>query len=309
MVEIYTDGAFNPVGKRGAWAAVIVENGKKLSLSGSADATSSSRMEIAAVVEGLQRTPPGSEITIYTDSQYVYNCASQGWKRKVNLDLWLKLDAATSERKVHWQWITGDSPGQYHVEAHSLATGAATRVEAVETTPEKLPWKSPENLPGPAPVALSHLDSEGRPRMVDVTEKADTEREAIARCEVVMLPGTLALLKQGTLPKGDVLTVAQIAGIMGAKQVPSLIPLCHPLLLSSIKVELTIAEPDKVAITTRVKNTGKTGVEMEALTAAAVAGLTIYDMCKAVDKGMRITNIRLIKKSGGKSGTIILEKE
>jgi cyclic pyranopterin monophosphate synthase len=156
---------------------------------------------------------------------------------------------------------------------------------------------------------LSHIDEEGRPRMVDVTEKNDTEREAIARCEVTMKPETLVHLKKGDLPKGEVLTVAQIAGIMGAKRTPDLIPMCHPLLLGSIKVEFKIFEPDTVRITTRVKNTGKTGVEMEALTAASVAALTIYDMCKAVDKGMHINNIRLVKKSGGKSGTIILEEE
>lgn len=306
MIEVYTDGAYNPVGKRGGWSAVVVDNGKKQSYSGTAEATSSSRMEITAVIEGLQNTPPGAEVTVFTDSQYVYNCASQGYKRRVNLDLWQKLDAAAAERKVRWQWVNGDLNNQYHQEAHNLATGAATRPEANEPpSPKTQATKAPE----PVAAELSHIDAEGHPRMVDVTEKADTEREAIARCEVVMLPQTLARLKQGNLPKGDVLTVAQIAGIMGAKQVPSLIPLCHPLLLSSIKVEFTITEPDKVEITARVKNTGKTGVEMEALTAAAVAGLTIYDMCKAVDKGMRLTNLRLVKKSGGKSGTIILEEE
>lgn len=305
MFEIYSDGAFNPVGKRGAWAAVVVNNGQKQSVSGSAAETSSSRMEITAVTEGLRQSPPGAEVTVYTDSQYVYNCASQGWKRKVNLDVWQQLDAEAAERRVHWQWLSGDSPNPYHQEAHNLATGGVTRHASIASQPEK----EPEIPLQPVPGGLSHLDAQGRPRMVDVTAKNDTEREAIARCEVVMLPTTLARLNQGDLPKGDVLTVAQIAGIMGAKQVPSLIPLCHPLLLSSIKVEFKVVEPDKVIITTRVKNTGKTGVEMEALTAAAVAGLTIYDMCKAVDKGMRITGIRLMKKSGGKSGTIVLEEE
>jgi cyclic pyranopterin phosphate synthase len=144
--------------------------------------------------------------------------------------------------------------------------------------------------------------------MVDVTSKADTRREAVAKGTVHMKAETLGLIKKGLMPKGDVLTVAQLAGIMAAKQTPSLIPLCHPLLLGEIKVEFEIDEPDNaIIITATVKNSGKTGVEMEAMTATAVAALTIYDMCKAVDRGMRIDKVRLVKKSGGKSGTIELE--
>jgi cyclic pyranopterin phosphate synthase len=155
---------------------------------------------------------------------------------------------------------------------------------------------------------LSHLDKTGRPRMVDVTAKADTQREAVARGTVRMQAATLQLIKQGQIAKGDVLTVAQLAGILAAKQTPALIPLCHPLLLGEIKVEFEIAEKEHaVHITSTVKNTGKTGVEMEAMTATAVAALTIYDMCKAVDRGIKIDNIRLVRKSGGKSGLIELE--
>jgi cyclic pyranopterin phosphate synthase len=155
---------------------------------------------------------------------------------------------------------------------------------------------------------LSHIDEAGRPRMVDVTAKADTVREAVTKGVVHMKPETLELVQQGRIAKGDVLTVAQIAGIMAAKQTPTLIPLCHPLLLGEIKVEFEIDEADHaILITSTVRNTGKTGVEMEAMTATAVAALTIYDMCKAVDRGMRIDSVRLIKKSGGKSGTIDLE--
>ncbi len=156
---------------------------------------------------------------------------------------------------------------------------------------------------------LTHIDETGRPRMVDVTAKADTQREAITKGTVHMKAETLALIQKGQIAKGDVLTVAQIAGIMAAKQTPSLIPLCHPLLLGEIKVEFDIDEPHHaINITSTVKNTGKTGVEMEAMTATAVAALTIYDMCKAVDRGIRIDNVRLIRKSGGKSGLIELEK-
>jgi cyclic pyranopterin phosphate synthase len=156
---------------------------------------------------------------------------------------------------------------------------------------------------------LSHIDEKGKPKMVDVSGKADTLREAVAKGEVQMKAATLALIKGGEIAKGDVLTVAQLAGVMAAKQTPHLIPLCHPLLLNDIKVELEIDEKrNAVLITATVKNTGKTGVEMEALTAVSIAALTIYDMCKAVDRAMRIEAVRLVKKSGGKSGTFILEE-
>ena len=155
---------------------------------------------------------------------------------------------------------------------------------------------------------LSHIDEKGKPKMVDVSGKVDTLREAVAKGEVWMKAATLALIKGGDISKGDVLTVAQLAGVMAAKQTPHLIPLCHPLLLNEIKVELDIDEKhNAVLITATVKNTGKTGVEMEALTAVSVAALTIYDMCKAVDRDMRIEAVRLVKKFGGKSGTIVLE--
>ena len=155
---------------------------------------------------------------------------------------------------------------------------------------------------------LSHLDESGRARMVDVTAKDDTLREAVAKGSVRMKPETLALIQSGGVPKGDVLAVAQVAGVMAAKRTHELIPMCHPLLLSAIDVRL---EPDEkesaVQITAAVRTTGKTGVEMEALTAVAVAALTIYDMCKAVDRGMRIEGVRLARKSGGKSGEVVLE--
>ncbi len=155
---------------------------------------------------------------------------------------------------------------------------------------------------------LTHMDDAGRPRMVDVTGKPDTVREAVARGVVRMQPATFQLIKQGGTAKGDVLAVAQLAGMMAAKRTPDLIPLCHPLLIGDIRVEFSLDDANSaIEITTTVGSTGKTGVEMEALTATAVAALTIYDMCKAVDRGMKIENIRLIRKSGGKSGTIELE--
>lgn len=149
---------------------------------------------------------------------------------------------------------------------------------------------------------LTHLDSQGHAHMVDVTDKSATAREAVAEALVRMLPQTLRLIQEGGHPKGDVFAVARIAGIMAAKKTHELIPLCHPLLLTSIKVELEAEGEDGVRITARCKLAGQTGVEMEALTAASVAALTLYDMCKAVDRGMCIEQVRLLEKLGGKSG-------
>jgi cyclic pyranopterin monophosphate synthase len=151
---------------------------------------------------------------------------------------------------------------------------------------------------------LTHFDKEGKAAMVDVGAKPETERVAVARGRVTMKPDTFALVKAGGMGKGDVLGVARLAGIMAAKRTAELIPLCHPLALSSVAIDLTLDEAGSaVEIEATVKLTGRTGVEMEALTAVSVAALTVYDMCKAVDRGMTISDIRLLHKSGGKSGT------
>ena len=152
-------------------------------------------------------------------------------------------------------------------------------------------------------MALSHFDAEGRAHMVDVTDKAVTDRIAVAEARVVMQPATLAHVTAGTAKKGDVLGVARLAGIMAAKKTADLIPLCHPLPLSKVALDL-VSDPDLpgVRITATVRTTGQTGVEMEALTAASVAALTVYDMLKAVEKSMIIEGLRVILKDGGKSG-------
>lgn len=156
---------------------------------------------------------------------------------------------------------------------------------------------------------LTHLDSEGHAHMVDVGAKDISQREAVARGAVLMQPATLSAILEGALPKGDVLAVARIAGIMAAKRTSDIIPLCHPLMLTYVAVEL---RPDPagaaVLIEATVRTAGKTGVEMEALMAVSAAALTIYDMCKAIDRGMRIGDIRLAQKRGGRSGTILLEE-
>lgn len=156
---------------------------------------------------------------------------------------------------------------------------------------------------------LTHLDERGAARMVDVGAKPDTSRVAVAQGRVLMRPETMALIARGQVPKGDTLAVARVAGITAAKQTSALIPLCHNLLLTHVSVDFELKEPEQgqdapavVEIRAEVHTTGKTGAEMEALTAVSVAALTIYDMCKAADKGMRLTDIRLLRKSGGKSG-------
>lgn len=298
MLEIYTDGAYNPITRAGGWAAVLVEDSRKQVFSGMATATTNNRMEITAALEGLKQTPVGTETTVYTDSQYLYGCMARNWERKANRDLWELMDKEAAQRKVKWEWIDQNIINPYQKEAHNLAT---TQVSPKEGNQKEALAKTTAG-------GLTHIDATGRPKMVDVTDKADTVRESTAKCTVRMQPATFDLIKQGKIAKGDVLTVAQLAGIMGAKQTPYLIPLCHPLLIGEAKVEFNPDEArSSVEITATVKVNGKTGVEMEALTAAAIAALTIYDMCKAVDRGMTIDNLRMVRKSGGKSGTIELE--
>lgn len=158
-------------------------------------------------------------------------------------------------------------------------------------------------------MSLSHINEQGYARMVDVSDKEDTVRFARAQAVVRMQPETLIMIRDGAIKKGDVLAVAQVGGIMGAKQTSNIIPMCHPLSISGVDLNFSLdAIQASIVISSQVKTTGKTGVEMEALTAVSVAALTIYDMCKAVDRWMEITDIRLIEKSGGKSGHLVREK-
>jgi len=306
MIKIYTDGAYHPVLSRGGWGAVIVEDGKKSVFSGTVEGeTTSNRMEITAALEGILSTPSGAGVVVYTDSQYLFGCMSRGWKRKANLELWDKLDKAAGQRRVRWEWMGRNTDNPFHKEAHDMANNLV--VQGGGKKPLKSGGKEAVSESS-AEEKLTHIDEHGRPRMVDVLNKPDTHREAVARGLVMIKPSTLELIKKGDVPKGDVLAVAQMAGIMAAKQTPGLIPLCHPILIGNVKVDFDISEVDSsIEITATVKSLGKTGVEMEALTAVSVAALTIYDMCKAVDKGISIDKMRLIRKSGGKSGEINLE--
>ena len=238
MIEIYTDGAFNPVTLQGGWAAVIIEDGKKQVFSGTVPHTTNNRMEISAAMEGLKQVPEKAAVTLYTDSQYLFGCMARGWERKANRDLWEQIDIVAAARRVKWEWIDQNIINDYQKEAHNLATG---QVSSNGTAKKSAP-------------ALSHIDAAGKPKMVNISDKPETDREAIAKCTVKMKPATFALIKEGKVAKGDVLTTAQLAGIMGAKQTPFLIPLCHPLLINEAKVEFELDEANStVEITAGVK--------------------------------------------------------
>ena len=331
MIDIYTDGSCLGNPGPGGWAAIIVEGGVKRDLSGGAPRTTNNRMELAAAIEGLEAVPKNAAVTVHSDSQYLVKTMTLNWKRKVNLDLWGRLDSLVTSREVRWKWVKGHAGHPGNEEANDIAireakdfasgrggvgakaakreTASRTKAVGVQAAPRDEPARTADVGAGQAPEkGLTHLDSQGRAQMVDVGDKAVTKREAVARGFVSMLPETLALITGGKVEKGDVLATARLAGIMAAKQTSQLIPLCHPLPLSRVTVELSPdADHDGVAIESSVRTEGRTGVEMEALTAVSVAALTVYDMCKAVDRGMRIQSVRLAKKSGGQSGDIVLE--
>ncbi|MBI2855857.1 MAG: cyclic pyranopterin monophosphate synthase MoaC [Chloroflexi bacterium] len=446
-IHIYTDGACLGNPGPGGWAAIIEQAGSKKAVAGREDETTNNRMEIMAAIKGLEATPERSEVTVYSDSQYLVNTMTRGWKRMANQDLWAMLDAVTGHRRVSWEWVRGHAGHPGNEEANTLANrqvglppeskgtvspensdgnakreeggarifvgtewdmhtkrGAWVAIVSRDQQPDtvtgdiinntntsrlelasvleglkhaepstrveihsfseyvvncgsgiwkrsanrdlweevarlldgkEVAWIRDEGVPvarayekaaallkgeainiapqmagaGTGGSRLTHVDEQGRARMVDVGWKGETEREAVARGSVVMRKETLELIKKGQVEKGDVLTVARIAGIMGAKRTPDLIPLCHPIPLDQVTVDLELdAAGNAIHITATAKATARTGVEMEALTAVAATALTIYDMCKAIDRGMRIEGVRLVRKRGGKSGEIVLEE-
>lgn len=288
MIHIYTDGACSGNPGSGGWAALIVGSGDTIKLHGGEVDTTNNRMEILAVIKGLEYIPVHSEVTVFSDSLYVINTMTKNWKRNKNIDLWERLDAVEQNRSVNWEWVKGHSGNPLNEEADRLASGESKKLNGIQENP------------------LSHIDQSGNARMVDVGAKALTRRSAVASGSVRMLPETLDLIKSHLMKKGDVLSTARIAGILGAKNTSQLIPLCHPLPIDSVEVEFEFSEDDsEIVIFGSANTTAKTGVEMEALTAVSVAALTIYDMCKSVDKGISIHNVRLIEKTGGRSGDFV----
>jgi cyclic pyranopterin phosphate synthase len=296
MIEIYADGACLGNPGPGGWGVVVVREGEpEVELSGHEPATTNNRMEIRAVIEGLRYVPANEPVKVVSDSSYVIKTQSAGWKRKANHDLWEEMDLVAAGRTIEWAWTRGHAGDRFNEIANGLAQRAAGTA-----SPANRPGAR-TNLEGRA--GLTHIDESGKARMVDVGEKAVTDRIAVARAELAMQPETLARIRSNGFAKGDVLGVARVAGVMAAKRTHELIPLCHPIPLTQVTVDFDDApEPGRITVTATARATWKTGVEMEALTAATVAALTIYDMCKAVDRGMRIEAVRLVRKSGGKSG-------
>jgi len=289
MNEIYTDGACIGNPGPGGWGAVVVRDGETEDFSGSEPRTTNNRMEIAAVIRGLEKVPKHEPVTVHSDSTYVINTVTKGWQRKANQDLWAELDRALAGRNVRWEWVRGHRGSQLNERAHSLANGAARELT--------------EGARAAKAGVLTHLDESGEARMVDVGAKEVTERTAVATGAVVMRPETLRLIREGGFEKGDVLGVARTAGIMAAKRTHDLIPLCHPIPITHLSVEFDAdGADDRVNVTATARARWSTGVEMEALTAVAVAALTVYDMCKSADRAMRIEGVRLLRKTGGRSG-------
>lgn len=288
IIHIYTDGSCLGNPGPGGWAAIVQSDGEELTFVGREHNTTNNRMEVMAAIKGIESTPEGSIVVLYSDSSYLVNTMAKGWKRKANMDLWTHLDSLIEQRNVDWEWVRGHSGHPENERADKLASDMAVTLRDEST--------------------LTHLDEHGGARMVDVGLKDVTAREAVAKGSVVMQRHTLELIKNGYMGKGDVLAVARVAGIMAAKRTSDLIPLCHPLPLDQVAVDLELDDNNnQVQITAKARTTAKTGVEMEALTAVSVAALTIYDMCKAVDKEIHIESIRLVRKLGGKSGNIVLD--
>ena len=295
-VSVYTDGSCLNNPGPGGWGAVILQDqGDPVRLSGHDPDTTNNRMELTAAIKGLEATPAGALVALYSDSSYLVNTMTRNWKRRVNQDLWRQLDSLSANRSLTWSWVQAHAGNRWNEEADALAFSAMNQAAGTNSGTERSR-------------SLTHLDEEGRATMVDVGPKPITDREATARGYLLVQPETLRLIKEGLMKKGDVLTIAQLAGIMGAKQTSNLIPLCHPLPLNQVRVELQLDEGhSRIDISATVGTSAKTGVEMEALTAVSIAALTVYDMCKAVDRGVRIEAIRLVRKTGGQSGDIILE--
>ena len=296
MIEIYTDGSCLGNPGPGGWAAIILDTNDPdktpSRIKGNCPDTTNNRMELLAVIEGIASTPSDRKIKVYSDSKYVVDTLNKNWKRKANLDLWEKLDQQIHNRNIEYIWIKGHANNTHNEEADNIAQQEANNIA-----------QNP-----PTSTNLSHTDKTGKISMVDISNKNTTLRIAKATCDVMTSHESFLAIKNNKIEKGDVISSARIAGILAAKKTSSIIPLCHPILISHIEIAFNLDEANNViSITSKGTSSGQTGVEMEALTAVTISALTIYDMCKSIDKQTTITNIRLLKKSGGKSGIINFE--
>ena len=344
-IFIYSDGGAIGNPGPGGFGVVVEADGKTLKLSRGYRRTTNNRMELMGVIAGLESTAEigkGKHADVVTDSRYVVDGISKGWAKRwrangwrrnkqgdmaLNSDLWGRLLDAVEGRDVRFQWVRGHS-GHPQNEMCDAMVGEAARLPDSEklvddgyenggsrmmaqaasfaTLVEEI--GSAEDDGDQNERELTHIDSSGEARMVDVGAKAITDRVATAVCEVLMSAQTLSLIRSGEIGKGDVIATAKLAGVMGAKRTAELIPMCHNIPISQIEVDIEeLADGSGLRIEATARATWRTGVEMEAMTAASIAGLTVYDMCKSAERGIRVTNLRLIRKSGGKSGDYVAD--
>ena len=317
-IHIYTDGSCIGNPGPGGWGVAVrpivgikhpshawremVDNYEFMVWDGEEEETTNTRMEMMAALQGLLATPSGAEVIIYSDSSLLVNTMTRNYKRNANTDLWNQLDVAKMQRKVSWEKVPGHAGHPENELVDRVANQAAQRVVGRLGKGDRSDKKST------ASNRLTHFDEQGRARQVDVSKKEVTFREAIARGAVVMHSETLGLIEAGQVEKGNVLEVARLAAIGGAKLTPQLIPLTHAIPLDQVELEFSFdKEASSVRIEAMARATARTGVEMEAITAVVTAALTIYDMCKAVDRQMWIQDIRLVRKTGGSSGDLFFE--
>jgi len=341
---IYSDGGAIGNPGPGGFGVVIEANGGSWNLSKGYRRTTNNRMELMGVIAGLESTADlgaGRCTEVVTDSRYVVDGMSKGWARRwrsngwrrnakgemaLNPDLWGRLLDAVEGRDVVFQWVKGHA-GHRQNERCDAMVGEVSRLSereqlvdtgyerkgnalAAQSTPFERLVAAVDSKIQDVDLALepelTHLNQSGEARMVDVGGKAITERVATAECEVLMTKKTLSLIRSGGIGKGDVVTTAKLAGVIGGKQTSELIPMCHNIPISQIEVDIEeLADGSGLRIEATARATWRTGVEMEAMTAASVAGLTVYDMCKSAERGIRVTNLRLLRKSGGKSGDYV----
>ena len=322
---------------------VIEADGRTLKLSRGYRRTTNNRMELMGVIAGLESTADvgkGRQTTVVTDSRYVIDGISKGWAKRwrangwrrnsrgdmaLNPDLWGRLLEALEERDVAFQWVKGHS-GHPQNELCDAMVGETSRLPVSEklvddgyesggnrAMAQSATFAALVEEVDPADDAqsepeLTHVDSSGEARMVDVGGKEITDRVATAVCEVKMSSKTLSLIRSGGIGKGDVIATAKLAGVMGGKRTADLIPMCHNIPISQIEVNIEeLSDGSGLRIEATARTTWRTGVEMEAMTAASIAGLTIYDMCKSAERGIKVTDLRLTHKSGGKSGDYLAD--
>lgn len=317
---------------------MVEADGKTWRMSKGYRRTTNNRMELMGVIAGLESTASlGKErkTEVVSDSSYVVNGMSKGWARRwrangwrrnkqgdmaLNPDLWGRILDAVDDRDVVFRWVKGHAGHPQNEECDAMVREASRlpkKQQLIDTgyerkgsapTVEMSPFQSlieTDQLTKPQ-LELTHIDSSGEARMVDIGDKAITERIGTASCEIEMSAKTLSLIRSGSIGKGDVIATAKLAGVMGGKRTADLIPMCHNIPISQIEVDIEeLADGTGLKIEATARANWRTGVEMEAMTAASIAALTVYDMCKSAERGIRVKNLSLLRKSGGKSGDYV----